>query len=214
MKIHGFAMLGNNDVTQKVSFPERGDAGRASVAANFVSTLFSPALTVFYGVILCSSSVDHPSMFLWTFYFMLLFVLPPTAYILYLMRRGEVTDFHMSVRGERVRPLCVVFLYTLFAILLYRFSGGPDALVMMGFSGLVALGFVTLISLYWKVSGHCAAMGGLSAVAFGYHDSLVLVLLSLAFLVTWSRIRLGRHTPLQTLAGFSLGAAIFGLLVF
>lgn len=207
-------MLGNNDMTQKVSFPGREDTSRAAAAANFVSTLFSPALTVFYGVVLCSSSVDHPSMFLWTFYFMLLFVLPPTGYILYLMRRGEVTDFHMSVRGERVKPLCVVFLYTLFAILLYRFSGGPDALVMMGFSGLVAVGFVTLISLYWKVSGHCAAMGGLAAVAFGYHDGLVLLLVSLAVLVAWSRIRLGRHTPLQTLAGFSLGAAIFGFLVF
>ena len=93
-------MLGNNDITQKASFRGREDTSRGAATANFVSTVFSPALTVLYGVVLCSSSVDRPSMFLWTFCFMLLFVLPPTAYILYLMKRGEVTDFHMSVRGR------------------------------------------------------------------------------------------------------------------
>lgn len=202
-------MLSDNNFTQKVSFPPRDASGRSAATANFVSTLFSPALTVFYGVVLVSSSIEHPLIFLWTFFFMALFVLPPTTYILYLMKKGKVADFHMSIRRERIKPLCVIFVYTLFSIFLYGRAGGPAELVMMGLSGFIAVGFVTLISLYWKVSGHCAAVGGLAAMALHFHDNLVFAVLPVVLLVAWSRIRLGCHSFSQTLAGFALGFTVF-----
>lgn len=202
-------MLSDNNLAQKVSFPPRAAPGRATVAANFVSTLFSPALTVSYGAVLISSSMERPLILLWTFFFMVLFVLPPTMYILYLMKKKKVADFHMSIRKERIRPLCVIFVYTLFSIFLYgHVAGGPTELVVMGLSGLVAVGFVALISFYWKVSGHCAAVGGLMVVALHFHDNLVFAL-PIVLLVAWSRIRLGCHSFSQTLAGFALGFAVF-----
>ncbi len=203
-------MINNDKAVYKVPFPRSSEGGRISGAANLISTLFSPALVVFYAVILCSYSIDHSSKFLWTSVFALLFVLVPTAYIFHLIGRGKVTDFHMSVREERIKPLCVIFVYSVFSLLLYSFAGGPSALVMLGYSCLALTGLWILVSLYWKISGHCAAMGAVTAVAFVYpSDNLAFILLPLALLVAWSRIRLGCHNLAQTLAGFALGAAVF-----
>lgn len=203
-------MINNDNIAQKVTFPRPAEGGRTTGAANLVSTVFSPALVVFYAVILCSYSIAHSSKLLWTSLFVLLFVLVPTAYIFYLMGRGKVTDFHMSVREERIKPLCLVFIYSVFSLLLYGFVGGPGALVTLGYSCLALTGLWILVSLYWKISGHCAAMGALGAMVFAYpHESLVFVLPPLALLVAWSRIRLGCHSLAQTVAGLTLGVAVF-----
>ena len=203
-------MINNNNVAHKVTFPRPAEGGRAAGAANFVSTVFSPALVVFYAVTLCSYSIDHSSKFLWISFFVLLFVLAPTAYIFYLMGRGKVTDFHMSVREERIMPLCVIFIYSVFSLMLYSFAGGPDALVTLGYLCLGLTGLWILVSLCWKISGHCAAMGALGAMVFAYpHESLVFAVPPLALLVAWSRIRLGCHTLAQTAAGVLLGAGVF-----
>ena len=202
-------MINNDNIAHKVTFPSPAEGDRAAVAANLISTVFSPALVIFYAVILCSYSSDHSSKLLWISFFVLLFVLAPTAYILYLIGQGKVTDFHISVREERIKPLCIIFIYSAFSLLLYSFVGGPGALVTFGYSCLVLTGLWILVSLYWKISGHCAAMGSLAAMAFVYsHESLVFVLLPLTLLVAWSRVRLGFHSFAQTLAGFVMGAAV------
>ena len=203
-------MINNDNIAQKITFPRPAESGRAAGAANLVSTVLSPALVVFYAVILCSYSLDHSSKFLWTSLFVLLFVLAPTAYIFYLMGKGKVTDFHISVREERIRPLSIIFIYSVFSLVLYAFVGGPGALVTLGYSSLVLTGLWILVSLYWKISGHCAAIGALGAMVFAYpHETLVFIIPPLALLVGWSRIRLGCHTLAQTLAGLVLGIAVF-----
>lgn len=203
-------MINNDNIAQKVTFPRHAEGGRTAGAANLVSTVFSPALVVFYAVILCSYSIEHSFKLLWTSLFLLLFVLAPTAYIFYLMGRGKVTDFHMSVREERIRPLSIVFVYSVLLLFLYSFVGGPGALVTLGYLCLALTGLWILVSLYWKISGHCAAMGALGAAVFAHpHETLVFVIPPFALLVAWSRVRLGCHSPAQTLAGLVLGAAVF-----
>lgn len=202
-------MINNDNIAHKVTLPSPAEGGRTG-AANFISTVFSPALVVFYAVILCSYSIDHSSKFLWISFFALLFVLAPTAYVFYLMSRGKVTDFHMSVREERIRPLCVIFVYSVFLLMFYSFAGGPGALVTFGYSCLVLVGFWILVSLYWKISGHCAAIGALGAMVFAHpHESLIFVLPPLALLVMWSRVRLGCHSLAQTVAGLAMGTVVF-----
>ena len=202
-------MINNDNIAHKVTLPSPAEGGR-TVAANFISTVFSPALVVFYAVILCSYSIDHSSKFLWISFFVLLFVLVPTAYVFYLMSRGKVTDFHMSVREERIRPLCAIFIYSVFLLLLYGFAGGPGALLTLGYSCLALVGLWILVSLYWKISGHCVAIGALGAMVFAHpHESLIFVLPPLALLVMWSRVRLGCHSLAQTVAGLAMGTAVF-----
>ncbi|MCY3986253.1 MAG: hypothetical protein OXF23_04315 [Candidatus Dadabacteria bacterium] len=203
-------MINNDNIAHKVSFPRSAEGGRTTVAANFLSTVFSPALVVFYTVILRSYSIEHSLKFLWTSFFLLVFVLVPTAYVFYLMGQGKVTDFHMSVREERIRPLCIVFVYCALSLLLYWVLGGPGALVTLGSLCLALTGLWILVSLWWKISGHCAAMGALAAVVFAHpHETLIFILPPLALMVTWARIRLGSHSLAQTMAGFVLGAAVF-----
>ena len=203
-------MINNDNVAHKVTFPRPAEGGRAATTANLVSTVFSPALVVFYAVLLCSYSIEHSSKFLWISFFVLLFVLAPTAYIFYLMGQGKVTDFHISVREERIRPLSVIFIYSVFLLMFYSFAGGPAALVTLGYSCLALTGLWILVSFYWKISGHCAAMGALGAMVFAHpHESLVFVLPPLALLVMWSRVRLGCHSLAQAVAGLVMGTAVF-----
>ncbi len=209
-------MINNDNIAQKVSFPKHSSSAKSTTTANLISTVFSPALTIFYSVILCSYSIEHPSKLLWVSFFVFLFVLVPTAYIFYLIGRGKVTDFHISVREERIRPLSVLFTYALLSVFLYATLGGPEMLVKLGFSSLALTAFWILISLRWKISGHCAALGALAVIgkSLGYSAEVLVFLLPVILAVAWSRIRLECHNFPQTVAGFALGALVFGLFLF
>ena len=203
-------MIKNDNIAHKVSFSGPAERGRKTAVANILSTVFSPALVVFYAVILRSYSIEHSSKFLWTSLFLLVFVIIPTAYVFYLMGRGKVADFHISVREERIRPLFIIFVYSALSLLLYGVLGGPGALITFGCLCLGLTGLWILVSLWWKISGHCAAIGALAAVVFAHpHETLIFILPPLAILVAWARIRLGSHSLAQAMAGFVLGAAVF-----
>ncbi len=204
-------MMNNNNVAQKAFFPQEAENGKAIFAANLISTIFSPALCILYAVIMTALSVEHPSKIFWLALFVFLFVLAPTSYIFYLIGRGKVTDFHINIREERIKPICIVIAYCVFSLALYHFAGGPSALVSMGVFCLVLASFWLLISLYWKISGHCAGIGAFSAGTLGYssYEVTALVVIPLVLLVVWARIKLGCHTFLQTLAGLTLGISVF-----
>jgi len=81
-------------------------------------------------------------------------------------------------------------------------SRQPVALVIAMLTGLAA----TLVAtLWWKLSVHTAAASGTVAIlALTFGPVLTLSLPAVA-LVAWARVRLGDHTPAQTVAGGALG---------
>ena len=203
-------MINNNNVAQKVLFPQEAESGRAIFIANLISTVFSPPLCVLYAVIMTALLVEHQSKIFWLALFVFLFVLAPTSYIFYLMSKGKVTDFHINVREERIKPLCLVITYCVCSLILYHFAGGPSTLVSVGVSCLVLAGLWLLVSLYWKISGHCAGIGAFSVATLGYfHEVMILVVIPLILLVVWARIKLGCHTFFQAFAGLTLGISVF-----
>jgi len=44
---------------------------------------------------------------------LLLIALPPLAYVIWLVRRGELDDIHMPVRETRLKPLSVMLAWIL-----------------------------------------------------------------------------------------------------
>jgi membrane-associated phospholipid phosphatase len=65
-----------------------------------------------------------------------------------------------------------------------------------------------IITLWWKISIHCAGIAGyLSATTLIFGPRHVILWLIIP-LLCWSRIRVKAHTPLQTLVGAVLGGVL------
>jgi membrane-associated phospholipid phosphatase len=67
---------------------------------------------------------------------------------------------------------------------------------------------IYIITLYWKISVHCATAAGVTTVIWMLLGTSLPLLLVVPVLA-WSRVRLRRHTLCQTIAGSVLGVAIF-----
>lgn len=208
-------MSQNTNITSGNSLPGSFESDWLKVLAYYVSAIFSPPLTGLYGILLCSYAVEYPSIYFWMILFLSLFLLLPTIYILYLVKKGMITDFHMRDREQRIKPLSIIFVHILISVLLYNYMGGPLIFMVLALCGLVLVGMVVFISLYWKVSGHCAAAGGLFIITLNFYDMLIFPLALFVALVAWSRVRLGRHNLSQTVVGIMLGLIVtFGLFAY
>ena len=91
------------------SIDEAIDSSWLMSIAYYISAIFSPPLVLSYGVILCAYASNIPSIFYWTGLFLVLFLLFPLCYTIYLMKKGLISDFHMASRKERIIPLIVDF---------------------------------------------------------------------------------------------------------
>ena len=134
----------------------------------------------------------------------------PFAGILWLKRRGSVTDHHIGVRSQRAPVLAGAALSLGAGALLLVVLGAPAAL--FGEMGGVFIGLMLClaVNLVWKLSVHSAvaAYVGLALLAPVPALGPALALL-LASATGWSRIELGAHTPTQVLAGHAAGCAAF-----
>jgi len=143
------------------------------------------------------------------------FVLP-LLYLIYLMRRGEVSDFHMKERTERIKPMAFIFIvFTVASIVMY-FSDAPfviQAFTYVGaFQGLLML----LITLKWKISGHGAGIAAFVLLLWALFGPAAAPLFLLVPLVLWARVYTDRHDLPQTvigaIAGFAFMAAALALI--
>jgi membrane-associated phospholipid phosphatase len=71
---------------------------------------------------------------------------------------------------------------------------------------LASVALLALVTVWWKISIHCAvASGSVAILAFGY-GPLVLPGYLLVALLAWARVAAGDHTVAQVVAGALLGA--------
>ncbi|MCC9205171.1 phosphatase PAP2 family protein [Arthrobacter sp. zg-Y769] len=134
----------------------------------------------------------------------------PFAGILWLKRRGRVTDHHVGVRTQRAPILAASAVSLGIGALLLVLMDAPAA--MFGEIGGVFIGMMLCLAanLVWKLSVHSAvaAYVGLALLAPIPAVGAALALL-LASATGWSRVKLGDHTPTQVLAGHVAGCLTF-----
>jgi len=210
-------MASNKNIFSKVLYGESEEEGFLNQTARYISNIFSPPLTVLYGILIVTPYIEISSRWLWSLLFLSLFVLPPTLYVYLLMKRGIVTDFHIKIREQRLKPMMLILANTIFGIIAYYRLGGPKYLIVLSVCCLVLVALMFLFTFFSKVSGHCAAAGGLVTVflsLFEFNGSLVIPIALMIPLIAWSRVRLGRHSITQTLVGFMLGITTFGSIMY
>lgn len=137
----------------------------------------------------------------------------PALPIFMMMRRGEVTDLFISKREQRTLPyLFSLLAYVFWTVFMWKTLQLPAYMVAMGIGTAVSILLITIINTRWKISAHLSGVGGFAGGLFGISYQMaynpvvfIIAVFSISALVAVSRIELKAHTPMQTLAGFSLG---------
>ncbi|MEV2274792.1 phosphatase PAP2 family protein [Nocardiopsis sp. NPDC049922] len=127
-------------------------------------------------------------------------------------RLGWWTDHHVGDRKQRLVPLSIILGCVIAGIATLLVLDAPGAMLALVAAMLVTL-VVTLtitVAARWKVSVHTAVAGGTAVLLMLTYGSFTAVTVPVVALVGWSRVRLGDHTPAQTIVGAVLGATVAG----
>ena len=89
-----------------------------------------------------------------------------------------------------------------------RLVGAPEVVRNITLAGLVATAFLTGATLAgMKVSGHVAVPVGVLVLLSGTSLRGLWPFFLVAISVSWARVREGRHTPHEVLAGWGIAGA-------
>lgn len=187
--------------------------------AKIISFIFFPLLVPIYATFMLFN------MKIFTYYptpyveaakmtiFLFGIVLPCISFIILKVVKA-ISDWRLPRKEERVAPyLCIAFCYLCCAYILFR-NAMPLWVVNMIISVSFMISTESIISRYWRISGHASSMGMLvgSIIVTGYCTytnvtNTLCIYLLITGIVGTARMYLNRHTAEQLMAGFLYGAA-------
>lgn len=184
---------------------------KPSTWARIISDALSPP--VIWGVIVFPIAFyeadSSAQALLWAITYTALVCVLPALYIGWMVWRGHITDRHMAVREQRIKPFLVSLIGTALAWFILRLMGAPSLLPAFTLFSLIQLGVMLLITLYWQISMHTMSITGavvVTGVLFGLVPALLLS--PLIPVVGAARLKLHRHTLAQVVVGGVLGGLI------
>ncbi len=192
--------------------------------ARIISVIFHPLLVPTYALLILINlkssllsvmPVGHRYLTV-VMVFLISFVMP-SLIIFILYKFGFIKSLQMETRQERVLPLFTVsiFFYATYYLLKQESYYALFNIFMLGATLLTILS--VLINYFTKISIHMVAQGGLfgtlAGFAIAYDQSLsglLYLLIIIAGLTGFARLKLNAHTPGQVYGGYLLG---FGLML-
>lgn len=188
--------------------------------SNFFSFVFSPLLVPTYGVALalwCSVLTFIPTLMKWRLLALVfgLTAVIPGSVVAFMKWRGMVSDMGLNNQKDRPVPymvVCASYLVLAWCLHAARF---PSWLQLFICGAALATVISLVVNVWWKISAHLAAMGGLiglmlrivhNQVGVGNLLTMTLIVVLAAGVVGTSRVWLGRHTVGQVYAGALNGA--------
>lgn len=131
----------------------------------------------------------------------------PAAYVAWLRRVGEIESLFTRSRRARVKALWVLTACCTAgwaALRAVEAPGLPQGLMLCCAANG---GLAAVYTWRWRLSLHAAGAWAGQAAAVAMLGPRGLLLAPLAVAASWSRLRLGAHTPGEVVAGAALGAA-------
>ncbi|MHB1344328.1 MAG: hypothetical protein ACYCX3_08230 [Thermoleophilia bacterium] len=179
-------------------------------AARILSTLFQPILTGTYVLLVVSvaTATGWPEALAWGLGTAALTAGIPTLDILRRIRGHTVSDFHIVAREQRLRPLLVMLVCVAVALGLAVGLGAPEPLRVALVAALAAGAALTAITRVWKISFHTATATSAVALLTWVLGPGALALVPLLPAVAWSRVKLGRHSTAQVVAGGAISLVV------
>ncbi len=188
--------------------------GKYTKAARFITFASTHAIVgtaaLFYLVYILSPSLKD---FI-TIFFTALFttVVIPVIYVIYLLKKGKIQNFHMKKHKERILPFLVIFASGILSILAIKYLGASSDIIKLGTIFLLMSAGYVAITFKYKISGHGFVFT--SSVLFLSFFANYQFLLLLLFLIPigWSRIYLKEHTLGEFVGGATYALASFYVL--
>lgn len=177
--------------------------------ARWVSRIASPPLLAVTGVLVAAAEVTGLAAWWWAAFILVVSVGVPSGYVFYLVKRGRVTDFDVFVRSQRFWPYVVSLICGGLSWLVLAVGHAPRLLILLSGASVSQGLLMFLINTRWKISAHAASTAGMAVIIWQILGAPAAPVLFVIPLVAWSRVRLGRHTLMQVIAGSALGAAVF-----
>lgn len=179
--------------------------------ARLISDLVSPPVVwaVMIFPIAFREADSEAQAMLWGLTYGVLVCLIPGLYIAWMVRRGSITDIHMRLREERLRPFLVSIACTGLAWWALRLMGAPSVVPLVAIVTLVQLATMAVITLVWQISIHTMSITSAvvaTGILFGVGPALLVS--PLVPLVGAARLKLQRHTLAQVIAGILVGAVV------
>lgn len=182
--------------------------------AKWVSNLLSPPLLALSGIILAVWQLSDQEAWIWAGYYLSLTVLLPVVYILWKIHQGEISDFHIRRREQRIRPIALTLTSATIAWATMLLGGAPRVLVIISGMSVFQIAFFLLVTTSWKISVHSAAISSLAVLMLSIYGSKAALAALAIPLVAWARLRLRRHTPMQILAGAIAGILLMLVVIY
>jgi membrane-associated phospholipid phosphatase len=139
----------------------------------------------------------------------------PVSLLPLFLQFKVIHSFRMETARERVWPLLFSGIFFLFGYFLLMRLQVPSLILTFLLASLVAVILALLISLFWKISLHMLAVGGVTAVllgiAFRFGINLMVpvsFMILVSGLVGTARLYLGAHSPAQVYAGYFTGFVV------
>ena len=167
----------------------RDFSDRATVLARLISDLFSPAALAVPCLLLGVYTCETKGAYLYALLYFLIAIPLPVAYVVWLMKSGRVTDFHLPDRRDRTVPFVIAIGCALGAAVVLYLLGAPADFLAPITAALVQTALLFLITLGWQISIHTSTTAGLvtfATLAVGGGAAFSALLLPL---VAWARDR-------------------------
>jgi len=182
--------------------------------AMWLSAATTPYITVPLFILLCGARyVDGwRELLLYGGVVVGLAVLVPLGYTAHLVREGVVEDMDVPGRFGRLGPLAAAAMGAFAGLLALLLLGAPSGVLRLGVMLVALAAAVFAATAVLKISGHVTAWAaGSVTLAFLWGPWALASLLG-ALPIAWSRLALGRHTPLELVAGAAYGIAVSAML--
>lgn len=141
----------------------------------------------------------------------------PAISVFTLRMFGNISSLTMTRREDRRLPFLFVSGFYLLATYLFYQKFPLLTFINLGIASItLCLLVLTAVSLYWKMSAHGIASGGVTGFLAGlmlhHHNSDLLypliILLLLSGAVLWARLHLNHHKPAEVWVGWFAGFTI------
>lgn len=175
--------------------------------AYIVSQVGSPPVLAPASLVFIAAMSATARVWALTGVYILLAVVTPLAYLVWLLRHGRVTDLDVQRREQRIRPMLFTLICGALAWGVLALAAAPASLLALTGALWLQMVIIFTITFWWKISVHCASAATVATIT-GFLMGTPLFLAIGLPLIAWSRIRLRRHTPAQAVAGACLGCVI------
>lgn len=183
--------------------------GTRARLARVLSEVFQPPITVGAALLLSpAGSPGWPDTWWYGAIAALFTCVLPFVILIGLVRAGKVVDHHVSERSQRAPVLAMAIVCVLAGLALLWVLGAPASVLAMVGAFIAGIAVLAVVSLWWKISGHAAAVSSAAVSMLFLFGAQWWPLLLVVPAVGWARVAVRAHTLAQVLVG-----ALFGPIV-